>query len=603
MSDIVVGNSLNKFLVFLAAMLQSQAFLYTQHEPPSDAEVLSHRLLGQAGFIHKLAAGVYSYTPAMWRVLKKITNIVREEMDRAGAQEVMLPILQPRSIWDESKRWDTYVQEKILFHFQDRKEAEVCLGPTHEEVITTLVNHFVTSYKQLPLNLYQVQTKFRDEIRPRFGLMRGREFIMKDAYSFDVDSEGVNVSYDKMAEAYRRIFTRCGLRFSVAEADSGAIGGSGSQEFIVTADTGEDLFLVCEENGYAANQERATSQIPAYSGLGENPLVMEKIATPNVKTISDLCKFFPQHCSDRFLKSVIYKATHRDTEEFILALIRGDREINEVKLKNELGCLAVTMASDDEVAKVSGAVSGFIGPIGLKNGIRIVADESVESMVNFVTGANEKDQHFCQVNLGRDFPVPDYKDIRLARAGDEAPGEAAFLLKETRGIEVGHIFKLGQKYSAAMNATFTSVEGKPVPFYMGCYGIGVSRVAAAAIEQSHDEQGMIWPIGIAPWQVHLVVVNPKQGEQLDVGENLYRTLEEAGVEVLYDERLVSPGIKFHDADLIGLPFRITVGRDAGKGEVEFLERQSKSNVSRLAVDRVLGHVESLINQLTLDRHG
>lgn len=579
-------------------MLQSKAFLYTQHEPPSDAEVLSHRLLGQAGFIHKLAAGVYSYTPAMWRVLKKISNIVREEMDSAGAQEVMLPILQPRSIWDESKRWDTYVRERILFHFKDRKEAEVCLGPTHEEVITTLVNHFVTSYKQLPLNLYQVQTKFRDEIRPRFGLMRGREFIMKDAYSFDVDSNGVNVSYDKMAQAYRRIFTRCGLRFSVAEADSGAIGGSGSQEFIVTAETGEDLFLICQENGYAANQERATSEIPPYSAVGEKPLTLEKVETPNVKTIADLGKFFPQYRSDRFLKSVMYKAVHRDSEELVLALIRGDRDINEIKLKNELGCLALAMASDEEIVKLTGAIPGFIGPRGLTSGLRMVADQSVASMVNFVTGANEKNYHFCQVNLGRDFPVVDYKDICLARAGDKAPGEGDYLLTETRGIEVGHIFKLGQKYSAAMGATFTNVEGKPVPFHMGCYGIGVSRVAAAAIEQNHDQQGMIWPVGIAPWQVHLVVVNPKQGEQLDVGNSLYRALEEAGVEVLYDERTVSPGIKFHDADLIGLPLRITVGRDVAKGEVEFLERQSKSDVSRLAIDQVLTHVKSLLASQT-----
>ncbi len=594
-------------------MRQSKLFLYTQHNPPADADVPSHRLLGQAGFISKLTAGIYSYAPALWRTLLKITEIVREEMDRAGAQEVMLPILQPRSIWDSSGRWDTYVSDRILFHFQDRKNAEVCLGPTHEEAVTTLVNNFVSSYRQLPVNLYQIQTKFRDEIRPRFGLMRGREFIMKDAYSFDIDERGMDRSYDLMAEAYRNIFRRCGLAFFVAEADSGAIGGSGSQEFIVAAKTGEDLFLINEATRYAANQERARSVIPPYSGRGESPQAMTKVKTPGATTIADLEKFFKGLAADRFLKAVVYRAIFREHEQAVLALVRGDRAVNEVKLKNELGCLALELAENEQVKQLIGAPAGYVGVVGLKTGVTVIADESVREMVNFITGANEPDAHYTNVNFGRDCPAPEFRDIRLAQAGDEVELDAArrkgipseqLKLVETRGIEVGHIFKLGTKYSKAMGATFTQEDGTTAPFVMGCYGIGVSRISAAAIEQGHDEKGMIWPMPIAPWQVHLICVNVKLAEQLDAATKLYTALTDAGVEVLFDERDASPGIKFNDADLIGIPLRITVGRDVKEGKVEFLERKDLKGVSKVPVEKVIDQVKQRIAETNPQRlHG
>jgi prolyl-tRNA synthetase len=584
-------------------MRQSQAFLYTLHDPPSDADAPSHRLLGQAGFIHKLSAGIYSYTPSMWRVLRKISEIVCQEMDNAGAQEVMLPILQPRSIWDLSGRWDTYVQDRILFHFKDRKNAEVCLGPTHEEVVTTLVDNYVSSYKQLPINLYQIQTKFRDEIRPRFGLMRGREFIMKDAYSFDIDEAGMNSSYQKMADAYSKIFKRCGLEFSIVDADAGAIGGSGSQEFIVKAQTGEDVFLICDELSYSANQERAVSEIEEYSGIGEKQNKMQKVETPGMTTVSELTSFFKNTSPDRFLKTLLYKAIYSDREERVVALIRGDREVNEVKLKNELHAIAVLLATETEIEETFGTKVGYIGPVGLRKDVRIIADESVRSMCNFITGANEEGFHYTSVNLGRDFKEPEYKDIRLAVGGDLAivskekagnHSKAKRVLTETRGIEVGHIFKLGTKYSEAMKTGFTSADGSHLPFVMGCYGIGISRIAAAAIEQSHDERGMIWPIQIAPWAVHLVCVNPKQQEQKSLSDLLYKELTESKIEVLYDDRVVSAGIKFNDADLIGLPIRITVGRDSVKGEVEFLERARLSEVKKIKATEVRAQVERLL---------
>ncbi|MCB0343490.1 MAG: proline--tRNA ligase [Bdellovibrionales bacterium] len=578
-------------------MKQSEIFLYTLHDPPADAEVPSHKLLAQAGFIQKLAAGIYSYTPAMWRVLSKISAIVREEMDRArpeheraGAQELMMPILQPRGIWDESGRWNRYVQDGILFHFTDRKDSEVCLGPTHEEVITKIADCYISSYKQLPVNLYQIQTKFRDEIRPRFGLMRGREFIMKDAYSFDIDEAGLDKSYAAMDAAYRDVFRRCGLDFMSVEADSGAIGGSGSSEFIVTADTGEDLFIICDETGYASNQESAVAQVPP-GGDGGSPEALENVSTPGAKTIEDLTAFFKLP-ADRFIKTLFYKAVYPDREEHVCVLIRGDLEINEVKLVNELAALGVELAEDKAVQSFTGAEVGFAGPVGLKADVVMLADESVAAMKNAITGANRTDEHIKNVNPGRDFDMPKTLDLRLARAGDLAvprnDAEAALpaeklKLRETRGIEVGHIFKLGDKYSSAMQATYTAENGKPVAFQMGCYGIGVSRVAAAAIEQNHDEKGMIWPLPIAPWQVHLVCVNPKRDDQREVADKLYQELQDAGVEVLYDDRTVSAGIKFNDSDLIGLPLRITVGRDAAEGQVEFSVRKNTADKSKISV--------------------
>lgn len=589
-------------------MKQSKAFVCTLREAPGDAEVPSHRLLAQAGFIQKLSAGVYCYTPAMWRVLRKVAQIVREEMDRAGAQEVMLPILQPQEIWQRSGRLSTYVTDGIMFHFKDRKDFPVCLGPTHEEVITLLADKFVNSYKQLPLNLYQIQTKFRDEIRPRFGLMRCREFIMKDAYSFDVDDAGLDVSYQAMREAYSRAFERCGFAFGIAQADSGAIGGAASEEFIVPAETGEDLFLICDAAKYAANQERAVSVVASAANATEQLLPLEKVATPNTTTIEELRKFFGDLEADRCVKAVMYHAIYAEREEVVIALIRGDQEINEVKLKNELGALGLQLANDEEIRTTTGAVPGFTGPIGLAAGVKVVADKTVAEMKNVVFGANETDFHYRNANLGRDFELDEFVDIRLARDGElcvlsEFEGRSLTdeerRLKATRGIEVGHIFKLGTKYSAAMGATVKGEDGKDYPFVMGCYGIGISRVAAAAIEQCHDEQGMIWPLAIAPWQVQLVCMNPKKDEQKALADSVYQQLLDAGVEVLYDERPVSPGIKFNDADLIGVPLRIVVGKFAADGEVEFTTRANLATKEKLPVAEALKRVDALLQSAGL----
>lgn len=567
-------------------MRLSNSLFVTLRDRPADAEVESHALLAKAGFIQKLAAGIYIYGPLMTRVLAKISQIVREEMNRAGAQEMLMPAIQPKEIWVESGRWDRYVKDGILFHFTDRKDAEVCLGPTHEEVITTFVKRAVTSYRQLPLNLYQIQNKFRDEIRPRFGLMRGREFIMKDAYSFDADEAGLDKSYQAMHDAYSRIFERCGLKFTVVDADSGAIGGSGSQEFMVNAATGEDAILVCESCRYAANVEKATSVlVPAPSGGAPAPL--EKHQTPNVRTVEQLTAFFKGHPANRMAKTVIYKAVWKDKEEPVAVLMRGDLEVNEVKLANALDCLTVQLADDNMVRKATGAEPGFAGPIGLK--VKLLADESVREFSNFLCGGNETDVHYLNANAGRDFPMPEFRDLRKAHAGESCPRCKKEKLSETRGIEVGHIFKLGTKYSKAMNATFTAADSSSKPFVMGCYGIGVSRIAAAAIEQNHDANGLIWPAPIAPFHVTLVLVSAKDETQKNVAEQLYADLTKAGIEVLFDDRDLSPGVKFKDADLIGMPFQITVGRDAKDGMVEVKDRRT-GKVEKLAVAAAVGRV-------------
>lgn len=584
--------------ILLQLMKQSIAFIHTLRNPPADAEVVSHRLLAQAGFIHKLAAGIYSYTPPLKRVLDKISQIIRDEMSKAGAEEAMLAMVQPKTIWEESGRWDQYVNDGLLFHLEDRKSAELCLGPTHEEVMTKLVSHFVESYKQLPVNLYQIQDKFRDEIRPRFGLMRGREFIMKDGYSFDANEEGMNRSYLAMKEAYSKIFARCGLLFILVEADSGAIGGSCSQEFVVTASTGEDVFLICDELEYAANQERAESIIPNTSSRGESPLAIQKVSTPNVRSIEELCAFFDCLNPDRIIKTLLYKAIYNDREEFLVTLIRGDREVNEVKLKNHLNCLSVSLASDVEVKNLTGVEIGFLGPVKLAKNLLILADSSIDGICNGTTGANEKDFHFVNVNIGRDFSVSNYIDIGLAKAGDTAINgnaeNASHKLRATRGIEVGHIFKLGEKYSKAMNATFVDSDGQAKSFVMGTYGIGVSRVAAAAIEQSHDDKGMIWPLAIAPWAVHLICINPKNDAQAQVADKLYRLLLAENIDVLYDDRSVSAGIKFNDADLIGIPLRVIVGKLASSGKVEFVERKCLSKRVELEFSEVLPTISKLL---------
>ena len=572
-------------------MRQSRAFLYTLREAPADAEVPSHVLLTRAGFIHKLAAGLYDYTPAMWRTVRKVADIVREEMDRAGAQELMLPIVQPREIWDQSGRWDRYVTDGILFHLQDRKQAEVCLGPTHEEVITDLVRAKINSYKQLPVNLYQIQTKMRDEIRPRFGLMRTREFLMKDAYSFDVDKKGQDESYQAMDQAYRAIFDRCGLRYMAVEADAGAIGGSGSQEFMVLADTGEDDLLYCDGCEYAANVEKATSRPPVAETGGE-PRPLRREDTPDVRTVDELHAFFPDVTPERMVKTILYVATYADREQDVAVLMRGDLPINEVKLANALDALAIRLAEDDDVRRMTGAEPGFAGPIGLAEGVELLADKTVKKMTNVLCGANTTDVHCLDVNIERDFPTPRYADLREASVGEGCPrcGEP---LQNARGIEVGHIFKLGTKYSAAMEATFMAENGRPQPFVMGCYGIGVSRIAAAAVEQSHDDAGIVWPMPIAPWQVHLLQLNRKDATQTEVAEALFEALQAEGIEVLFDDRKMSAGIKFKDADLIGLPIRVVAGRTAKDGQVEMSER-AVGERDLVAVEDVVADVKRRI---------
>jgi prolyl-tRNA synthetase len=552
-------------------MKLSRTLFATLREVPSDTEVASHALMARAGFIHKLATGIYVYGPMMWRVLRRIEGIVREEHDRVGCQEMLMPAVQPQELWLESGRWDRYVNDGILFHFRDRRGSEVCLGPTHEEVVTDFVRSRVQSWRQLPVILYQIQTKFRDEIRPRFGLMRGREFIMKDAYSFDVSAEAMKESYATMREVYRAVFTRCGLRFTPVEADSGAIGGSGSEEFMVDADSGEDAIAVCRATGYAANVEKAVSRIPA-PPPAPPPVPMHKESTPGARSCEDLQRLFPALPLGRMLKTVLYRATWADREQTVAVMCRGDRQLNEVKILNHLGALRLELADEAAVRAATGAAPGFAGPIGLRDGVRLLADASVEGVEGFLCGGNETDVHWLDVRFGRDLPQPETRDFGLAQAGD-ATVDGRGTLEITRGIEVGHIFQLGTKYSEAMSAHYNDEQQKKQPIWMGCYGIGVSRVAAAALEQNHDENGMIWPLPIAPYAALIVHMKPGDEAQDALAQGLHDALEAQGVDVLWDDRpKVSPGAKFKDADLIGVPLRIVVGRDAAQRAVEWSER-------------------------------
>ena len=562
-------------------MRLSQLLIATLREDPADAEIPSHRLLARGGFIVKIAAGVYTYAPLMWRVIRKFSNIVREELDRAGAQEVLLPIVQPKELWVSSGRWDRYVKDGIMFTLKDRKGSEMCLGPTHEEVMTAFVNSQVNSYKQLPVNCYQIQDKFRDEIRPRFGLMRGREFLMMDAYSFDADQAGLDVSYQRMRDAYCRIFERCGLRYTVVQADSGAIGGAGSEEFMVIADSGEDSILYCEQSGYAANVEKATSKLPP-APVGGPVQAMQRHGTPDVKTVAQLETFFPGWVAGRMAKTVLYRATWKDREETVAVMMRGDLEINEVKLVNALDALSVRLASDEEIKAATGAETGFAGPVNLPEKVRLLADESLRGATNLLTGCNETGFHCLDVNLGRDCRMPDFRDLRLARAGEGCP-VSGHPLQQARGIEVGHIFKLGTKYSAAMTATFMDQGGKPQPFVMGCYGIGVSRTPASAVEQNHDEKGIVWPAPIAPFEAVVGILDPKKPEQVALAEQIHARLVAAGIDACIDDRPLSPGAKFKDLELLGLPVQVFVGRKAAEGQVEFLVRRGMQK-SELGVE-------------------
>ncbi|KUK13502.1 MAG: proline--tRNA ligase [Synergistetes bacterium] len=572
-------------------MRMSSLFAPTLREDPAEAETISHKLMLRAGMIRKVAAGIYNFLPLGYRVIKKIEQIIREEMDAKGGQELFMPALQPAELWKKSGRWDVYGPE--LMRLKDRNGREFCLGPTHEEIITTLVAENVKSYRELPLLLYQIQTKFRDEIRPRFGVMRAREFLMKDLYSFDRDEEGMNKSYEAMYDAYCRVFKRCGLVFKIVEADPGAIGGTGSHEFMVLAKTGEEEIIYCDDCNYAANTNQASSIVTDIDfSLGEEEKPLEKVHTPNAKSIEEVAAFLGVD-KRRTIKTLFYEAIYsKDEWEIVAALIRGDYEVNETKLKNYLGCLHLNLAKEEEIAKVAPGKVGFVGPVNLR-GVRIISDPTVQKIKNAVVGAGEEDYHFINANPGRDFNLGEVVDIRLAKAGDRCVRCGAEL-KVTRGIEVGHIFKLGHKYSKAMEAKFVDSDGKEKYYYMGCYGIGVGRTMAAAIEQNHDEDGIVWPMSIAPYHVIVIPVEYSNGEQMRVATEIYDELKKRGVEVVLDDRDERPGVKFKDADLIGFPLRVTVGEALKDGKVELRWRKTKETklypIERI-VDVVVSEIE------------
>jgi prolyl-tRNA synthetase len=568
-------------------MLYSRYFIPTIKETPSDAEVISHQLMLRAGMIRKLASGIYNYLPLGLRSIRKFENIVREEMNKADAIEMLMPTVQPAELWQESERWAFYGKE--LLRFKDRKDAEFCMGPTHEEVITDMVRREIKSYRQMPINFYQIQGKFRDEIRPRFGLMRGREFIMKDAYSFDVDSAAADLSYEKMYNAYMRIFERCGLNFRAVEADTGSIGGSSSHEFMVLADSGEDAIVSCNSCRYAANIEKAESPLftKAPTTISE-PL--QKVSTPEMKTIADVAAFLSV-AADTTIKTLVYAS---DKGECVMALLRGDHELNELKLKNHLGWDEILMATEEQIFACTGSPIGFLGPIGVKKDIPVIADRVVQGMTAVVLGANEKDQHYVNATCGRDFAVSAFVDIRTVTAGDACPRCESGTLELWRGIEVGHVFKLGTKYSKALRATYLDITGKEQIIFMGCYGIGIGRTVAAAIEQNHDENGIIFPVPIAPFHCSVVAVNTKDAGVMAAAEEIYLCLEKMGVEVLFDDRDERPGVKFKDNDLIGIPLRIVVGsKGLAEGKVE-LKIRSSGEVVALPLGEVATTVKQLI---------
>jgi prolyl-tRNA synthetase len=598
-------------------MRLSQMLFATLREDPAEAEIPSHKLLVRAGYIRRIGSGIYAYLPLMWRVLQKVSRIVREEMNATGAEECLLTQLQPSELWKESGRWDTYTQaEGIMFALQDRQGRELGLGPTHEEVITLIAREMIRSYRQLPLNLYQIQTKFRDEIRPRFGLMRGREFIMKDAYSFDADEAGMKVSYQKMHDAYHRIMQRTGLAFRAVDADSGAIGGSGSQEFMVLAEAGEDEVLYTDDGKYAANVEKAVS-LPA-DAEPSSFKKYEKLDTPNTPTIDSLATFLK--CSPtQILKNVLYQVTYDNgMNVLVMVSIRGDQEVNEVKLQNELvklgseygGKAVIGLTVPDEAAQKDWAAKplplGYIAPDLSDDHIKStknlaakflrLVDQTAVDLKNFVTGSNESGYHVVGANWGKEFQLPKtVLDIRKAKVGDRAIHDPSQTLQSARGIEIGHIFQLGTKYSKAMGATYTTEQGEEAPLVMGCYGIGVSRLAQAAVEQSYDKDGIIWPVAIAPFQAIVVIPNVNDDEQVKVAEQLYTDLNAAGIETLLDDRDERAGVKFKDADLIGIPYRIVTGRSLKQGKVEVVMRRDHASQD-VAIDEVVSTLKQWVTQ-------
>ncbi|HOJ43107.1 MAG TPA: proline--tRNA ligase [Syntrophorhabdaceae bacterium] len=564
----------------------SKMFIPTVKEDPKEAEVISHKLMLRAGFIRRLASGIYTWLPLGLKSLKKIENIIREEMNKKGAQEILMPFVQPKELWEESTRWEKYGKE--LLRFYDRNNRELCLGPTHEEVVTDLVRKEVRSYRDLPLNLYQIQTKFRDEIRPRFGVMRAREFVMKDAYSFDVDEEGAEKSYMDMYDAYTNIFKRCGFKFRVVEADTGQIGGSFSHEFMVLAETGEDIIIYCDACGYAANLERAEVGYEKNKEASGKKGYYKKVETPNKKRIEEVSSFL-NIPPTLLVKTIIY-----NTDKGIIGvLVRGDRDINETKLKNILSLEYLELADETTIEKVTGGPLGFSGPIGLK--IPIYADRDILYMEDFVIGGNEKDVHIVDANIN-DFNVEAFFDLKIAEEGDLCP-RCNGLLNSTRGIEVGHIFKLGLKYSKAMGAKFLDKNGEERYMVMGCYGIGVSRIVAAAIEQANDENGMILPCSIAPFEVDVLPVNSSHRESMEQAEKIYNELLEKNIDALIDDRDERPGVKFKDCDLMGIPLRITIGeKNLKEGLVEIKFRDKKESI-KVKKEETVRRTVDYVNEL------
>lgn len=565
----------------------SRYYVKTLKETPKEAEVISHKLLLRSGMIKRLASGIYTYLPFGLKALKKVEGIVREEMDRAGAQEIFMPVLQPAELWQESGRWDVMGPE--MMRLQDRHERQFVLGPTHEEVITDIIRNDISSYKALPLNLYQIQTKFRDERRPRFGLMRGREFLMKDAYSFHSSLESLDDEFENMKSAYSKVFERCGLKFRAVEADSGAIGGSGSQEFHVLAESGEDEIIYCDSCNYAANVETAASVINHLEKSELRELKMED--TPDVSKIDDVVKYLNVPV-EQTVKAMMYK--DMATDEVYMVLIRGDFEVNEVKLKNIIDTVAVEMLNDAELEN-HGLIKGFIGPYGMDlKEIKIIADKSVLEITNHTAGGNVKDTHYLNMNYGRDYKAEIVADIRTVSEGEKCH-KCGGTLKSARGIECGHIFKLGNKYSKALGATYLDVSGKSQVIEMGCYGIGVSRTMASAIEQNNDENGIIWPSAIAPFIVDVIIANMKDEDQVKLAEEIYNSLESEKIESMLDDRDERIGFKFKDGDLMGFPFKVVCGKKAAEGIVELKIRRTNETIE-ISKDEVVAKVKELMKQ-------
>ncbi|HEV2762448.1 MAG TPA: proline--tRNA ligase [Pyrinomonadaceae bacterium] len=581
-------------------MRWSQFFIPTLREDPADAEVVSHRLLLRAGYIRQLGAGIYSFLPLGWRVAQRAMKIVREEMEAVGGQEFFLPAVHPSALWEESGRWA--VMGETMFRLKDRKGADLCLGMTHEEVFTSIARHELRSYKQLPQVWYQIQTKFRDEERPKSGLMRLRQFIMKDAYTFDVDGAGLDKSFADQREAYKRIFDRCGIKYHIVEASSGAMGGSESNEFMARTNAGEDFIAVCEACGYAGNLEKATSRIPSIED-DDGPGAPEEFPTPGVRTIEDLTTFPGGASAERQIKSLVYVATDGATQEqyAVLALLRGDHPLHETKLADSLGASAVRAAHPEEIQELLGASAGSLGGVGArdkakaaKKTLLVVADEALRGRRNMTTGANKDEHHLRGVSIERDIKPDRWTDLRTVAAGEGCPNCESGSLVVFKAMEIGHIFKLGTKYAESMGAYVLNQEGKEVPIVMGSYGIGIERILSAAVEQGHDDDGIIWPRALAPFDVVVTVTNVKQPDIKEAGEQLYKELQRAGLEALLDDRDERAGVKFKDADLIGIPLRVNVGKKVADGAVELFERRTKQST-----DLALGEVVARVQQLAL----